>query len=360
MVKKKIIIVILLYCLIVTLIFLIYQFFFINPRSHVGKDKKSFSHFGVGQAFSFPNLTFNSIFSSNHSWVNRLSKDKTITLITTGDIIPARTVNFKMTTYNNFKYPFEKTADFLKSSDLTLINLESPLIKNCPLTNQGMIFCGSQRFIEGLLFADIDVVNLANNHTLNWGIEGISQTIELLEQNGITTCGFPINKIAIKEVKGIKIGFLGWNLLEKFNENEILAVIKQAKKEVNLLIVSLHWGREYSSSPADWQIKLAHKIIDSGTDLIIGNHPHWIQPVEIYQDKLIIYAQGNFIFDQEWSKETKTGIVAKHTFYGNKLVDSQFFPIFINDYSQPEFLEEERKEQVLEKLRTISQELIRN
>lgn len=301
-----------------------------------------------------PPLTLNSIFSSDHSWVNQIPEEKAITLITTGDVIPARTVNYKMTVYNDFTHPFAKTADFLRSADLTLINLESPLIKNCPVTNMGMIFCGHQRFIDGLLFGGIDVVNLANNHTLNYGLNGIQQTIDLLNNNNILTCGFPINNLTMKQCNNLTIGFLGWNLLEKFNEEEILETIKQAKNQVDLLIVSPHWGAEYTPYPAQWQRKLAHQMIDAGADLIAGNHPHWIQPIEVYQNKLIIYAHGNFIFDQEWSLETKTGIVGKHTFYENRLVESQFFPVFISDYNQPEFLEGSEKQKVLKNLKNLS------
>jgi poly-gamma-glutamate capsule biosynthesis protein CapA/YwtB (metallophosphatase superfamily) len=306
-----------------------------------------------------PPLTLDSIFNSDHSWINQLPQGQTITLITTGDIIPARTVNYKMTLYNDFTHPFKKTADFLSAADLTLINLEAPLIKNCPVTNEGMIFCGNQRFLDGLLFAGIDVVNLANNHTLNWGIEEVKQTIDLLKQNNIASCGFPVKQMAIEEIKGIKIGFLGWNLLETFNPDEILETIQKAKKEVDLLIISVHWGAEYTAYPADWQRELAQQMIENGADLIVGNHPHWIQPLEIYQDRLIIYAHGNFIFDQEWSLETKTGYVTKIAFYQGKIVDVQLFPVFISDYNQPEFLTEEKKEFILQKLKGLSFSLIK-
>lgn len=301
-----------------------------------------------------PHLTYESIFAKDHSWTEDLPKDKTISLITTGDVIPARSVNFKMQTYNNFAHPFLKTAELLRSADITLINLEAPLTINCPVTNSGMTFCGDQRFVEGLLFAGIDVVSLANNHTLNYGVEGIGQTIDILDKNNILHCGFPTNKLTMEQLSNRAMGFLGWNLLEEFNEQKVLDVIKQADLEVDILIVSVHWGAEYQRIPAQWQKELARKMIDAGADLIAGNHPHWFQPIEIYKKRLIIYAQGNFVFDQEWSHETKTGIVGKHTFYENRLIDSQFFPIFIEDFNQPRFMEGEEKEEVLEILEEIS------
>ena len=303
-----------------------------------------------------PPLSLDTIFNPDHSWLEKLPPEQTLTLITTGDVIPARSVNYKMTIYNDFTHPFLKTASLLRQADLTLINLEAPLIPNCPITNEGMIFCGNQRFVEGLQFANIDVVNLANNHALNWGVEGLQETINLLQKQQITSCGFPLNQISIKEVKNIKIGFLGWDFLPDFDPQETLTIIKQANNQVDLLIVSAHWGAEYQALPAASTRFLARQMIQAGADLVVGNHPHWIQPIEIYQDKIIFYAHANFIFDQEWSDQTKTGFVAQTTFYQKKIVDVQIFPVFISDYNQPELLEGEEKQAVLDQLQTTSKQ----
>lgn len=299
---------------------------------------------------SLPPFSLRSIFSQDHSWVNQLPADQTFSLITTGDVIPARTVNYKMVLYNDFCHPFLKTADLLRSADLTLINLESPLINDCPITNEGMVFCGDQRFIKGLVFAGIDVVNLANNHTANYGLEGMEETIELLENTDILTCGYPSNELKIRQSKNLKIGFLGWNFLENFDPEKVSQIIGEAKKKVDLVVVSCHWSAEYQPLPAPNTVNLAHQLIEAGADLIVGNHPHWIQPLETYQDKLIIYAHGNFIFDQEWSQETKTGYVVKITFFQKKIVDVQILPVFISDFNQPEFLSGQEKEEVLQVL----------
>ncbi len=240
----------------------------------------------------FPSLGLAAIINS--SWKDNLPMDKITTIITTGDVIPARSVNFKMTNYKNFQYPFEKTADFLKSSDLTLINLESPLINACPVTNEGMVFCTNQKFIEGLKYAQIDIANFANNHSYNWGVEGFQETINLLKENDILVSGNVLNNLVIKTVKEIKFGFAGFNLLENFNEPEILENIKLMKKEVDVLFISVHWGQEYKSFPSLWQVVLAHKIINSGADALVGNHPHWIQPLEIYHNKLILFLFWHF------------------------------------------------------------------
>lgn len=295
------------------------------------------------------------IFSNNHDWIATLSASKKITLIATGDVIPARTVNYQATISNNFKWPFENTALLLKSADITLINLESPLIKNCPLTQTGMIFCGNEKNIEGLTFAGVDVANLANNHSGNHGKEGLDYTKSLLKNNNIEYSSE--ESLAIKQVSDIKFGFLGYNALNPINKETVSSEIQKAKEKVDILVVSYHWGAEYQRLPSNSTVDLAHFSIDNGADLIIGNHPHWIQPIEIYKDKLITYAHGNFVFDQMWSEETKKGVIGIYTFYGGNLVDSQFIPIYIKDYGQPFFPNSAESKNILDGMRSASEKL---
>lgn len=283
----------------------------------------------------------------------------TVTLIATGDIIPARSVNFQAISRNNFKWAFENTAEFLKNADITLINLESPLIKNCKPTNSGMVFCGDERHIDGLLFAGVDVANLANNHSQNYGTDGIKNTVELLNKNGIAATG--VNGAVFKEINGIKFAFLGYNDISGgyiASNKQIASEIKNAKNNADVVVVSFHFGDEYTAQPNKRQKELAHLAIDSGADLIIGNHPHWIQPTEKYKGKFITYAHGNFIFDQMWSEKTKEGVIGKYTFSGKNLVDVEFLPIKIENYGQPYFLEGAEKERILEEMENGSKRLI--
>lgn len=111
---------------------------------------------------------------------------------------------------------------------------------------------------------------------------------------------------------------------------------------------------EYTDQPTQRQKELAHLAIDTGADLVIGNHPHWIQPVEIYKNKLIVYAHGNFVFDQMWSAKTREGIIGRYTFYGDRLIDAEFLPVQINDFGQPRFLTGETKSVLLEVLKQQS------
>lgn len=303
------------------------------------------------------------IFGDNHSWISSLSAQKVRVLIATGDVIPARSVNFQSTKYNDFKWAYNNTADVLRSADITLINLESPFINNCPLTNEGMIFCGNPRHIEGLMFAGVDITNLANNHLGNYGTEGINSTLEILKTANIQTTG--ISGATLLDVYGLRFAFLGYNDIGRPEEmiswasNDIIAQeIISSRKAADVIVVSFHWGVEYTRQPTARQRELAHLVIDSGADLVIGNHPHWIQPVEIYKEKLIVYAQGNFIFDQMWSEKTKVGVVGRYVFYDNILIDMEFLPIAIKNYGQPYFLLDEEKRRILTSMKEESIKLM--
>jgi len=303
-----------------------------------------------------PKITIESIFSEQAHDLKNLDKAKIIRLLATGDVIPARDVNWKMTKLADFDYPFEKTANFLKKADMTLINLEAPLIKNCPIFRSGFTFCGNQRFINGLNLAGVDVVSIANNHIGNFGQDGIEQTKRILTKNGVEYTGF--GKLVVLEIKGVKFGFLAYNGIgRKIDREALKAEIAESKKKVDVLIPSIHWGKEYELTPKadgdiapDNPVEISHLMIDAGADLIIGNHPHTVQGVEIYSGKLITYAHGNFIFDQTWSQETQEGVVGEYTFYGTQLIDVQFHPILIDVSYQPQLLSEKDAQPVLNRM----------
>jgi len=268
--------------------------------------------------------------------LENLEPEKPVTLIAVGDIMLGRSVNAKMRKLNDFHYPFLKTADFLKSADLTFANLESPFYDGCPTTNTGMIFCADSRAIEGLVFAGIDVVNLANNHLRNYGETGMKKTVELLNKNNVSIIGLNDNLVQ-KEIRGTKFGFLGFDLTSGYQEEKMIKTVQENSLRVDVLIVSFHWGAEYAKEPTEKQVELAHKTIDAGAALILGHHPHVIQRVEDYHGAKIVYSLGNFIFDQPWSEATKRGLVGIFTFQGKKLINSEFKEVYIKDYSQPEF-----------------------
>lgn len=300
--------------------------------------------------------TIEAIFQDDHLWTATLSAKLIRTIVVTGDVIPARSVNYRTVLLNNFHWPFEYIADKLKNSDITFVNLESPLIAGCPLTNSGMIFCSDERHIDGLRFAGIDVVSLANNHISNYGKAGIESTIKSLEEVNVLPVG--LGMPVYKDIRGLRFAFLAFNdigdsidPIDTANKEKIYLQISQAKKINNVVIIAFHWGIEYTDQPSSRQKELAHFAIDTGADLVVGNHPHWIQPIEIYNNKVIIYAHGNLVFDQMWSEKTREGVIGRYTFYDKKLIDVEFTPIIIYDFGQPRLADEVSKKRILDGMR---------
>jgi len=297
-------------------------------------------------------FAYNNNFNNFKSYEPTSSDNASFTLISTGDIGLGRFVNYQIIVNGDPTYPFLNIASYLKSADFTIINLESPLIKNCPTIVTGFKFCGLSQNSHGLIFAGIDGANLANNHTTNYGIEGLLETEALLKDNNIIPIGLS-NEIKYASINGVKVAFVGfvelnnnWTGLSNATDNNLKILITEAEDNADVVIVSFHWGPEYTHNPSDNQIRLARIAIDYGADLILGNHSHWIQPLEKYKDKYISYAQGNTIFDQDWSQKTKEGVIYKFEYLNGKFekIDEKY--TVIENNSQPRFADEAETERI--------------
>ncbi len=345
--------------LCIFLLTILFAFFYTKHSSFNNLPRVSSS--SLHETYIPKSLTLDQIFSDNHTFVEKLPSDHIGILTVTGDIIPARSVNAGVMRKNNPLWPYEKVSPILKSlkSDITFVNLETPLIPNCPVTEEGMVFCGDQKNVDGLKSINVSVANLANNHAGNYQAIGVEATVKLLKENGILVAG--INGPVYKNIKGVTFAFLGYNDITKpqpgivnTDESTIKKDIQEAKKHADVVVVQYHWGVEYRDQPDERQIYLGRFTIDNGADLVIGNHPHWIQPIEFYKGKLITYAHGNFVFDQMWSQKTREGVVGRYVFYDKTLIDVEYLPLQIDDYGQPHFVESEQKKQILADMKNNS------
>jgi poly-gamma-glutamate synthesis protein (capsule biosynthesis protein) len=286
------------------------------------------------------------------------------TLIVTGDVIPARYVNYKLTLRGDFLYPFRATIDVLRDGDIRFINLETPLLRRCPIVTSGYQFCGDARFVEALRWAQIDMVNLANNHSGNYGYEGVEETIEHLKAAKIGYTGW--GEIAYLDVRGVRFAFLGYNGVgAKLDRDKIRRQVTEARRTATVVVVQFHWGKEYVAVPAiepgvaeDDPREIGRLAIDAGADLVVGNHPHVVQGVEVYGGKLITYAHGNFVFDQMFNREVREGVIGRYVFSDRWLVSAQYFPTLIDDYTQPRLLQGAEAEAVLRRMLEASNEMI--
>jgi poly-gamma-glutamate synthesis protein (capsule biosynthesis protein) len=272
------------------------------------------------------------------------------TVIFGGDVMLGRAVNALQIKENNFDLVWENIAPLLQDTDLAVVNLETPLTENCPTVAVGMIFCAGARAVSGLKNAGVDVVNLANNHTRNYGGNGLLETKNVLAKNGIAFIGETgdgYGNLVMKNIGGVKIGILGFDdVTQKLDAEKVAAQVASAREQVDTLITTFHFGVEYVARANQRQITLAHLAVGNGADLVIGHHPHWVQNSEIYNDKIIYYSLGNLIFDQMWSEETRRGLVVKLQFKAEKNKNgydvtwqtAQEIPVKINGQYQPIWL----------------------
>ena len=290
-----------------------------------------------------PPLTLDSIFGRQPDLSVARPEDLRV-LVVTGDVIPARSVNATVLRRGDFLYPYRLTADALRGGDLLFINLEAPLMARCPRTDEGMTFCGDARNVEGLVYAGVSVAGLANNHLGNYGRAGTEETVRILTDRGIAPAG--LGRIAYRAVRGLTFAFLAYNGVGAPVDRAAMArEIGVARQAADVVVVQFHWGKEYVRLPQrapgvapDDPRELGREALAAGADLIIGNHPHWVQGVELVGDRLIAYAHGNFVFDQMFSSETREGVVGRYTFHGKRLAAVEYRPVRIDDFSQPRFL----------------------
>lgn len=254
------------------------------------------------------------------------SNDEKITLVFTGDnLISPRIIN-QIEKYGE-DYPYEKVTQYLKG-DIVFGNLEAPITNHSETTRsksrasikagKNFVFKISPRYAEIFKKAGFNVFSLANNHTMDFGEEGLKETFQELKKLEISYVGAGRNKEEaaqplILECKGYKIGFLAYSMIipVAFSATNLSAginahprnfsermrnEISQLKSKVDLVVVSYHWGVESHYYPTTYQKEVAHKAINAGADIIIGHHPHRIQGVEIYKGGVIAYSLGNFLF----------------------------------------------------------------
>ncbi len=275
-------------------------------------------------------------------------------LIFVGDVMHGRKVN-------RAKDVFEEVKNTLKNADIVFGNLESPLCNGLEFVkNKKYVFSADKRWAVILKSAGFKVLSLANNHIIDCGEDGIRNTTKLLKENGISFVGLNEanannanekerrgmgerqrqNPLVI-EKEGIRIGFLAYckkkKLFDRFRtrpyviDENIFEDVKEAKKKADVLVVSLHWGKEYENQPSEEQEETAKKLVDNGADVIVGHHSHVVQNVERYKNRIIAYSLGNFVFDQLWSEKTRRGVMLRVDIYKKGIKKFEEIGTYIDD-----------------------------
>lgn len=260
-----------------------------------------------------------------------------VEIILTGDVMLGRTVMTKSLDSGDPTYPFKKVADKLTEADFVFVNLENPIIENCPRTSTGLKFCADPKLTAGLKLAGVDVVTLTNNHAGDYGKGGIEKTVKFLKEAGIEAVG--LGNLVVKEKKGIKFGFLGFDFVSQSPKDEDFKLVSDSDKKVEVLIVGVHWGEEYQDRANKFQREWAKRLVEAGADAVVGHHPHWVQDSESIEGKPVYYSLGNFVFDQMWSEKTRQGLTLKIIYRNGQLVKIEELPIYMSSWAQPEFVE---------------------
>jgi poly-gamma-glutamate capsule biosynthesis protein CapA/YwtB (metallophosphatase superfamily) len=292
-----------------------------------------------------------------------------------GDILLGEQVG-RLLVRNGFDYPYTYVSSILQRADIAAGNLETAVIAERPKPGlKTYEFQSDPAALPALAKAGIDIVNLANNHTMDFGEAGLRETMEHLDQAGIRHVGAGENITAaydsVSLISGdIRVAFLGFTrviptvawragenkvgVAETYNLEKPLQAIVAASEEADLVVVLVHWGIEGEQQPDPVkQVELAHRYIDAGADLVIGSHPHVLQGFEYYKGRWIAYSMGNFIFTKSANPLTyETGIL-EATCAQSGECKLQLLPHWA-DTPQPEPMSPEQAQVLFERLSDLS------
>jgi len=217
--------------------------------------------------------------------------------------------------------PFEYVAPVLKQAELNVINLECVFADTSILKKPfSEILISPSKFIIHLAENNINIVNTANNHALDHGRKAFEESIDLLTQHGIKIIGYGKHGFfqeepVVMELEGRSIGFFGYNISNFPDEDKrkhvsrIAGVISGARSALDTVVVSMHWGEEYTNIPPSYVVRFGRELFDAGCDIIHGHHSHRIQGVLRIGNRIFAPSLGNFIFDQKAEENRITAIL---------------------------------------------------
>ncbi|NIN65855.1 MAG: PQQ-binding-like beta-propeller repeat protein [Anaerolineae bacterium] len=291
-----------------------------------------------------------------------------VELVAVGDIMLSRTIEERMDVYGS-DYPFSSTGDLIRGADIAVGNLE------CPLTTVGepiakrFTFRAHPSHVEGLVRAGFDIVNLANNHLLDFGGEGFVETIGVLQDNNLAYVGAGFSdadahRPLIWEAKGRRIVFLSyaasrWKDSAEVPTDEWIAFadvltiqddVRRAAEQSDLVVVIMHLGTEYQGQPDEEQLAVSRAAIEAGACLVIGHHPHVVQGTTSYGGGFIAYSLGNFVFDLDVVERAREGAILRVLLGDDGVEAAELIPVRIADDVQPRFLADEEGRPIVERV----------
>lgn len=260
----------------------------------------------------------------------------------------------------NFDAFFKQVQPIIAAADYSSTNFEAPMAGAASGYTGYPLFNSPDEMALALKGAGFDLVVTANNHILDRGAQGALRTLQVLEQSGLDTVGAYSSQEAsqeylIKNLKGVRVGYLAYTystngitvpadkpyLVNFLDRDRILNDINALRPRVDVLVLVLHWGVEYSPQPTEEQKTLAREFCAAGADIILGSHPHVIQTMEVIpvEDRncFVIYSMGNFISHQR-GLERNSGVILQMKFSKNltrnetKLIKVDYIPTYSHSY----------------------------
>ncbi|MFK7679171.1 CapA family protein [Bacillus sp. Wb] len=260
---------------------------------------------------------------------NNTKDDSLVTATMVGDIMLGRNVE-KVTNRQGQDYLFRNVESYFKNADYSTANFDHPVTANdeYPAQDKPILLRTDEQSVKTLKNLNFSVLNVANTHSMDYLEQGLNDTVKAFNQSKMDFVGMGGNleeasNINYQTVNGIKIATLGftdtYTAYSAANDNDpgilpakpeiFIPLIQEAKEKANLVVVHAHWGEEYDTTPSPRQKGLAKAMADAGADIILGHHPHVLQPIDTYKNTVIFYSLGNFVFDQGWSASRESALV---------------------------------------------------
>jgi poly-gamma-glutamate synthesis protein (capsule biosynthesis protein) len=250
------------------------------------------------------------------------------------------------------------------AQDVNMANLEGPVTNNPSVSNVSQDNPNHFKFTfdpiqtkDFLDFNRVNAVSIGNNHILNFGAEGVAQTEEFLQQNNVFYVGVPredAKNIVYKDINGKKIAFVPYNDFAPPSIEKTLDSIKEAKQNSDIVIIFTHWGQEYNKKMTNLQREQAHQFIDAGAKVVIGAHPHVIEPIETYREGVIFYSLGNFVFDQFFDEDVKERLLVHMLIDNNNKLQFVLTLLYTRSYGKLGLADEVRRKKILQEIATNS------
>ncbi len=298
----------------------------------------------------------------------------TVTITATGDCTLARSYSHgyqgSFTEYYDSygeTYFFENFKEVFEQDDLTLINLECVFSDSNDRMEKAFNFKGDLTYTGILTSSSIEGCSLGNNHIIDYGTEGTTDTMEVLDEAGVAWA-FNENIAYYTTDEGIVVGIVSTSVLSSTRAWEPYVtegVVTARENGADLVVVCCHWGIEGDHYPTEYQQELGHTLIDLGADLVIGNHPHVLQGIEEYNGKIIIYSLGNFSFGGNRNPADKNTAVYQQTFtfvdgvlqtdINAKIIPSRLSGHDSHNDYQPKIAEGDQALAIIEKMNTYSE-----